>query len=273
MFYYASKILWFFATPSNLLIVLIVMGALLATTRRFRRAGASLALIVGLGTIVAGLSPISSYLMLPLENRFPAFRDDGRPVTGIILLGGSVEAEKSLSRHMLIANEAAERVLGTIALAHLYPRARILISSGSGSLLQNAPAEAPVIADYFKAIGIDPARVMIEDRSRTTFENAVFSRALADPKPGERWLLVTSAWHMPRSVGVFRKAGFDVTAYPVDYRTGSTLWDQEIFASMSEGLRRLDVGAKEWTGLVAYHFAGLTSALLPAPQDSPTVSR
>jgi uncharacterized SAM-binding protein YcdF (DUF218 family) len=211
--------------------------------------------------------------MLPLENRFPAFRDDGRPVTGIILLGGSVEAEKSLSRGMLIANEAAERVLGTIALAHLYPQARILISSGSGSLLQNAAAEAPVIANYFKTIGIDPARVMIEDRSRTTFENAVFSRALANPKPGERWLLVTSAWHMPRSVGVFRKAGFDVTAYPVDYRTGSTWWDQEIFASMSEGLRRLDVGAKEWTGLVAYHFAGLTSALLPAPQDSPTVSR
>ena len=123
-----------------------------------------------------------------------------------------------------------------------------------------------MIANYFKTIGIDPARVMIEDRSRTTFENAVFSRALANPKPGERWLLVTSAWHMPRSVGVFRKAGFDVTAYPVDYRTGSTWWDQEIFASMSEGLRRLDVGAKEWTGLVAYHFAGLTSALLPAPQ-------
>ena len=143
-------------------------------------------------------------------------------MTGIILLGGSVEAEKSLSRGMLIANEAAERVLGTIALAHLYPQARILISSGSGSLLQKRPAEAPMIANYFKTIGIDPARVMIEDRSRTTFENAVFSRALANPKPGERWLLVTSAWHMPRSVGVFRKAGFDVTAYPVDYRTGGT---------------------------------------------------
>ena len=207
MFYYASKILWFFATPSNLLIILIVIGALLAMTRRFRRAGAALALIVGIGTLVVGLSPVSSYLMLPLENRFPAYRDDGRPVTGIILLGGSVEAEKSLSRGMLIANEAAERVLGTIALAHLYPQARILISSGSGSLLQNAAAEAPVIANYFKTIGIDPARVMIEDRSRTTFENAVFSRALANPKPGERWLLVTSAWHMPRSVGVFPQGG------------------------------------------------------------------
>ncbi len=265
MFYYASKILWFFATPSNLLILLIVLGSLLAFTRRFRRLGAGLALVVGLFTLAVGLSPLSSYLLLPLEDRFPAFKDDGRPVAGIILLGGSVEAAKSASRSTLIANEAAERVLGTIALAHLYPEARILISSGSGSLFQNAPAEAPIIAEYFKTIGIDPKRIAVEDRSRTTFENAVLSRALADPKPGERWLLVTSAWHMPRSVGVFRKAGFPVVAYPVDYRTGGTLWEQDVFAFASEGLRRLDVGTKEWVGLIAYYVAGQTSALMPAP--------
>ena len=157
-------------------------------------------------------------------------------------------------------------MLGTIALAHLYPQARILISSGSGSLLQNAPAEAPVIADYFKTIGIDPARVMIEDRSRTTFENAGLL-----PRPGGSRNPASGGFSSPppgtcraRSACFARRAS-TVTAYPVDYRTGGTLWDQEIFAFMSEGLRRLDVGAKEWVGLVAYHFAGQTSALLPAP--------
>jgi uncharacterized SAM-binding protein YcdF (DUF218 family) len=265
MFYYASKILWFFATPSNLLILIILLGSLLAFTRRFRRVGATLATIAALTALVAGLSPISSFLLLPLENRFPAFQDDGKPVTGIILLGGSVEAAKSVSRGALIANEAAERLLATIALAHRYPQARILISSGSGTLLRNEPAEAPIIAAYFNTIGIDAGRIAIEDQSRTTFENAVLSRLLADPKPGERWLLVTSAWHMPRSVGVFRKAGFPVVAYPVDYRTGGTLWDQDVFASASEGLRRIDVGMKEWVGLAAYYFAGQTDAILPRP--------
>ena len=265
MFYYASKILWFFATPSNLLILIILAGASLALTCRFRRLGLSCVLIAGVLTLALGLSPLSSYLLLPLENRFPAFQDDGRPVTGIVLLGGSVEALKSTSRDMLIANEAAERVLGTIELAHRYPTARILISSGSSPIFQSGPAEAPIIASYFGRIGIDPARIMVEDRSRTTFENAVLSRAIADPKPGERWLLVTSAWHMPRSVGVFRKAGFAVTPYPVDYRTAGTLGEQEIFATISEGLRRLDVGSKEWVGLIAYYFAGDTDALLPSP--------
>jgi uncharacterized SAM-binding protein YcdF (DUF218 family) len=265
MFYYASKVLWFFATPSNLLILLILAGAVLALTRRFRRTGTVCVLIFALAALAFGLLPLSSYLMLPLENRFPQFHDDGQPVAGIILLGGSVEAAKSASRSTLIANDAAERLLGTIALAHRYPGARILISSGSGALFQNGTAEAPIIAAYFKEIGIDLARVTIEDRSRTTFENAVYSRALADPKPGERWLLVTSAWHMPRSVGVFRKADFPVVPYPVDYRTSGTLWEQDIFSTVSEGLRRLDVGAKEWVGLIAYYLAGDTSALLPSP--------
>ena len=101
-----------------------------------------------------------------------------------------------------------ERVLDTIALAHRYPKARILISGGGGTVFGDGAAEAPIIADYFKSIGIDPARILVEDRSRTTSENAVYSRALAKPREGERWLLVTSAWHMPRAVGVFEKAGF-----------------------------------------------------------------
>ena len=263
MFYYASKVLWFFATPSNLLIFLILLGALLALTSRFRRVGMTCVLVFTLATLAFGLLPISSYLMLPLENHFPAFRDDGRPVDGIVLLGGSIEASESMSRDSLVANESAERLLDTIALAHRYPSARILITGGGGTVFGDGTAEAPIIAAYFKTIGIDPARVMIEDRSRTTYENAMYSRALVEPKRTERWLLVTSAWHMPRAVGVFRKAGFEVTPYPVDYRTRGTIEEQKVFAFVSDGLRRLDVATKEWAGLIAYRLAGHTGALLP----------
>ncbi|WP_230533805.1 YdcF family protein [Microvirga roseola] len=268
MFYYASKIAWFFTTPSNLLISLILLGLVLALFKRLRKLGIALSLVVTLATIALGLLPIASYVLLPLEQRFPPYQDDGRPVTGIVLLGGSVEAADSVARSRIVANESAERVLETIQLAHRYPQARILISGGGGTVLGDGTAEAPVIADYLKSIAVDPARILVEERSRTTFENAVYAREMAAPKEGERWLLVTSAWHMPRAVGVFRKAGFPVVPYPVDYRTGASFADQGLFAFVSEGLRRLDVGTKEWAGLIGYYMTDRTSEPFPAPQPS-----
>ncbi|PVE23840.1 YdcF family protein [Microvirga sp. KLBC 81] len=268
MFYYVSKIAWFFATPSNLLLSLILSGFVLALFRRLRAFGIRLAFVMTLVTIGLGLLPIATYLMAPLEERFPPFKDDGKPVDGIVLLGGSVEASDSISRGRLVANESAERVLDTIALAHRYPQARILISGGGGTVFGDGAAEAPIIADYFKSIGIDPARIIVEDRSRTTSENAAYSRDLVKPREGERWLLVTSAWHMPRAIGVFEKVGFPVTAYPVDFRTGGASNNYRPFAFVSDGLRRLDVGTKEWTGLIGYYLTGRTNELFPAPQPS-----
>jgi uncharacterized SAM-binding protein YcdF (DUF218 family) len=265
MFYTLSKIAWFFATPSNLLISLILLGLLLALFRRFRRIGIGFALTATLATFALGLLPIASAIMVPLEERFPSFQDNGTPIDGIILLGGSVEAADSAARGRIVANESAERVLDTIQLAHRYPAAKLLIVGGGGGVFSNGTAEAPIIASYLKTLGIDPARITVEDQSRTTYENATYARELAKPQEGERWLLVTSAWHMPRAVGVFEKAGFPVIPYPVDFRTTGSFTDSRPFAFVSEGLRRLDVGTKEWAGLIAYYISGRTPALFPGP--------
>jgi uncharacterized SAM-binding protein YcdF (DUF218 family) len=267
MFFYASKVFWFFATPSNLLATLVLAGLALALLPRTRRLGWTIAGGFTLALLVAGLSPLSSLLILPLEERFPPFRDDGGAVHGIVLLGGAVEADDSEALGQVSVNEAADRVLATIRLARRYPEARIVISGGSGSLLGRGAAEAPLTARYFEEIGIEPSRILAEDRSRTTAENAAVARALVAPKPGERWLLVTSAWHMPRSVGVFRQAGFPVTAYPVDRRTAGRGHVLRPFAFVSEGLRRLDVAAKEWAGLVGYRLSGRTPEIFPGPCD------
>ncbi|WP_414473968.1 YdcF family protein [Microvirga sp. M2] len=269
MFYYVSKIAWFFATPSNLLLSLILLSLLVALVRRLRGFGLGLAIVATVATIALGLLPVGTFLMAPLEERFPQFQDDGKPVDGIILLGGAIDASDSVARGQIAANEAAERILDTIQLAHRYPQASILISGGGGTVFGDGVDEAPVVADYFKSIGIDPTRFIIEDRSRTTAENALYSRALVQPKQGERWLLVTSAWHMPRAVGVFDKVGFPVTAYPVDFRTGGGANNLYIFASISDGLRRLDVVTKEWAGLVGYYLTGRMNVLFPAPHPSP----
>jgi uncharacterized SAM-binding protein YcdF (DUF218 family) len=268
VFYYLSKVAWFFATPSNLIASLILAGLALALLPGWKRAGLRLAIGATLGLFALGLSPLSSLLMLPLEERFPVFEDDGRPVDGIVLLGGAVEADDTASLGLISVNEAGDRVLAALRLAARYPEARIAISGGGGTVWGEGAAEAPLTARFFEEIGIDPRRITVEGRSRTTAENAGFTHALVEPKPGERWLLVTSAWHMPRAIGVFRHAGFAVTAYPVDSRTGGRANVLRPFAFISEGLRRLDVGAKEWAGLVGYRLTGRTGELFPSPEPS-----
>jgi uncharacterized SAM-binding protein YcdF (DUF218 family) len=267
VFYYISKIAWFIATPSNLLFGFILLGTVLAVFTPLKKAGMWVTLIFTAVTLVLGVSPIADYTILPLEERFPAFANDDRPIDGIILLGGSVQAGESASRGSIVGNEALERVLETARLAHRYPRARILISGGGGNVLGKGAAEAPIISDFLKSIGINASRILMEVHSRTTSENAEFSHELVKPQEGERWLLVTSAWHMPRAMAVFEKAGFPVIAYPVDFRTGKGIKSLHPHSSVSEGLRRLDVSMKEWIGIVGYYVTGRTDELLPSPHD------
>jgi uncharacterized SAM-binding protein YcdF (DUF218 family) len=266
MFFPLSKILGFFALPSNLLVTLGVLGALMLATR-FSRAGRRLLVLSVLLIAIVGLSPLGNLLILPLEQRFPPWNEVRGAPDGIVVLGGAIGPELSLVRNEVSLNESAERVTVVAALARRYPQARIVYSGGNGGLIIRDGNEAEFALKLFQSFGIDPARIVAEDRSRNTEENAVFSKQLANPKPGERWLLVTSAYHMPRSIGVFRRAGFDVEAYPVDFRTRGWVDAMVPFAAVSEGIGRTDTAVREWVGLAAYWISGRSSALYPGPKE------
>lgn len=263
-FFTLSKMLWTLAVPSNLFLVLSTIGVAMLLVGVWRPAILALALGVG-GQVVAGFSPLANYLVSPLEERFPPFVADGRPVDGIILLGGSEVPEIALTRGVPAVNDAGERVIVFSALSRAYPEAQLVFSGGSGNLGEGGPMEARAIREAFKDVGIDPNRVVYEGRSRNTAENAAFVRAMIEPKPGARWLLVTSAFHMPRAVGAFRKVGFPVIASPVDYRTIGPDGLGAPFLRAAEGLDLTDLAAKEWVGLTAYYLTGRTNALFPAP--------
>jgi len=264
MFFPLSKILGFFAIPSNLIMSIGVLGLLLLPTR-FARTGRALAFASLIVLAVLGLSPLGNALIIPLEERFPAWgAADGAP-DGIIVLGGAISPDVSAARDEVALNEAAERLTVAAELARRYPEARILLSGGSGALIYEESAEAPFAMRLLQGLGIVRARILLEDRSRNTVENAIFSKALAQPKPGERWLLVTSAHHLPRAMGVFRKVGFPVEAYPVDWRTRGVKDVLRPFATVGDGLRRSDTAMREWVGLAVYWFTGRSSELFPAP--------
>ena len=264
MFFPLSKILGFFAIPSNLVISIGLLGLLLLPTR-FARAGRVLAFASLIVLAILGLSPVGNALMIPLEDRFPRWDATRGAPDGIIVLGGAISPDVSAARDDVALNEAAERLTVAAELARRYPAARIVFSGGSGALIYDEGTEAPFALRLLEDLGIPHARILLENRSRNTVENAIFSKALIQPKPGERWLLVTSAHHLPRAIGVFRKMGFSVEAYPVDWRTRGAADALRPFATLGDGLRRSDTAVREWVGLAVYWLTGRSSALFPGP--------
>lgn len=264
MFFVLAKVLGFFALPSNVFISFGVIGILLMATR-FARAGRRLAVTALILFAIAGLSPLGNAIILPLEERFPPWDAARGAPAGIISLGGALDTVVSPARGEVALNEAAERMTAIAELARRYPDARIVFTGGSGRIVYDGVSEAELAARLFASFGIAKERITLEDRSRDTTENAAFTKELVKPKPGERWLLVTSAHHMPRSVGVFRAAGFPVEAFPVDYRTRGAVDLLRPFSNVGDGLRRTDTAMREWAGLAVYRLSGRTAELFPAP--------
>jgi uncharacterized SAM-binding protein YcdF (DUF218 family) len=235
MIYYLSKVLWLIAAPTNALILISATAALWAALGRSTCA-AWLAAAAACGLVIAAFTPIGLALTMPLAHRFSFLPPNSQaPPDGIIVLGGSsyagIDAVPALSRE--------------------YPEARIIFSGYSATALER-----------FARFGGDPARVYVESRPRTTAEDALYSAALLRPKPGERWLLVTLALHMPRAVGCFRTAGFHVQPYPIGL---VGFGDFAPYATGTTALAYLDLAVKEWIGLVAYRLMGRTDTLFPGP--------
>ena len=243
MIYYLSKVFWLIAAPTNALVLISAIVAFWAVVRRPNRVAWSAA-AVACGLVIGTFTPIGLALTVPLERRFASSPPNPQaPLDGIILLGGGgvdgIDAVSTLSRD--------------------YPKARLIFSG-----FEPTDTSAEYLLYMFSRLGGDRARVVMESRPRTTSEDALYTAALLKPKPGERWLLVTSALHMPRAVGCFRVAGFQVEPYPVEFATNQPRRFTE-FAPGSEALHHLDAAAKEWIGLIAYRFLGKTDALFPGP--------
>ena len=260
MTFIASKLFWFIAQPLGLILTFETLALLLVLAGR-RKAGVGLFSALTLLMLAAFLLPVGHWITRPLEARFAEITVPPEKVDGIIVLGGSMGLALTEAFGQPALNGAAERLTEFVALARRYPQAKLVFTGGSAQIFPGRIREADVARQVFEQVGFDTGRVLFERNSRNTYENAVFSRDIVHPQPGERWLLVTSAMHMPRAVGIFRQAGWPVIAYPVDYRTMPAASVNDV----TDNLDMITASLREWIGLVAYRLLGRTDALFPAP--------
>eukprot|EP01037_Dinobryon_pediforme_P013321 gene13321-13435_t len=248
-------------SPGAWLTTSAVLGAVLLAIG-FTRLGSAFAIAGALGFLTIALLPIDQWSLAPLENRFTAAPDDAT-FEGIVVLGGALETALTQDRQIPSMNAASERLIEFVILARRHPETRLLFTGGPMPNRPNGPPEADGARQLFAALGLDTTRVTFESQSRTTHENAAYSHKLVQPDPSRTWLLVTSASHMPRAIGAFRAAGWNVIAYPVGYKTFK---DQSLRASrgFGERLALLDIAAHEWLGLIFYRLTGRGSELFPA---------
>lgn len=260
-----SKLIEMAMQPGTVIVALCMLGTGILIWRRQSPWGWRF-LFIGVGALAAvSILPIGTWLLRPLEDRFPPPERLPPHVDGIIELGGAIELDLSEDRGMPLFNWHAGRLTGFVALAHRYPEARLLFTGGNGAPFPDKATEADVARTFFASQGIDPRRFLFESASRNTRENAVYSRQLVDPKPGQVWLLVTSAGDMPRAVGCFRAVGWKVVPVPFDYHTPAHA--SGLFPGPAEGMKQTKWALHEWLGMIYYRMRGWTTSLFPGPEN------
>lgn len=262
-----SKIAGTLLAPGTLFLLALCAAVVLLRTRWARAGRRLIALLAVLGLIIA-VVPIGRWMIVVLENRFPAPSTLPSTVTGIVVLGGSVDQFIAAARGQIALTGSAERLVAAARLAHDYPDARLVFTGGSADPLRQDLKEASTARQVFVQLGLgdamDAGRVLFENQSRNTHENAVRTFELVDPAPGDTWLLVSSAAHMPRAVGAFRRAGWHLASFPVDYKTTGRYELTPRF-NFTGGLGALRAALHEWAGLIAYYLTDRSDALFPGP--------
>jgi uncharacterized SAM-binding protein YcdF (DUF218 family) len=262
VFWISSKLIWEIFSPDRFLLLLLFLGVALLWTKH-KNAGrwllANLSIILFLVTFL----PVSNILLLPLENRFQVPLELPEQVDGIIVLGGSEDTRLTMARGQPVLYDSAERLTMFVSLAKRYPNAQLVFAGGSGQITGQEYKESFTARMLFYQLGLNVERVVFESSSRHTAESSTLSYQIVRPKLRERWILIGSAFRMPRAFGAYKNVGWNIIPYPVDFKTSGKL-DFDIDSFSFSGLERVSLGIREWLGLLAYWLSGKTEDLFPS---------
>jgi uncharacterized SAM-binding protein YcdF (DUF218 family) len=259
MFFSLSKILWPLVEPLNLLFILFMAASLLVIFKQ-TRAGITLLLLASFLFAVIGILPLGYNAVVLLENRYHTPAEMPQNIAGIIVLGGTFDTGLSSARGRPMLNDNAERVLDALMLAKRYPSAMVIFSGGEGKLLPQGHPESQMVRDFISGQDLALLNAVYEEESRSTYENALYTKELVIPQKQEHWILITSAYHMPRAMAVFRSMGWEnVTPWVTDYRTaGSPYWLPRSF-NVSKNIYMTELALHEYLGFLSYTLAGKIS--------------
>jgi uncharacterized SAM-binding protein YcdF (DUF218 family) len=260
--FYLSKIFWLAAQPLSLAFIAIVLGCI-AGFSGWRRLGGGFATLAGLILFVTLYTSAGAVALQTLEDRFSRPRTEPDNLGCMIVLGGAFETEVTTRRGGIELNQAGDRFVEALRLLRAHPQSRVLVSGGDGSLSGAYEGDAAASARFFSIFGIAPERLVGEATSRTTYENVVNTKDILVREKLQGCLLITSAFHMPRAVGLFRKAGIDMTPWPTDYRTAGNVRLMPDFSQPTANAQLTATALREWIGLLGYFLSGRTSALYP----------
>ncbi len=256
-----SDLTWLLLQPSNIVFILILLSLILLLLGAIRL-GRNLLLFTAICTALPALLPIADVIAQPLENRLQAPTPLPNQVEGILVLGGSVNWEVSQSRQMLTVNEGAERMMAAAALAERYPNAKLVFTGLFREIIPNEFNANSSNNSFFSGPEYTNRQISYLGNARSTYEEALVAVQSLNPQAGERWLLVTSAYHMPRAYLSFKAQGWTVIPYPVDYRHTGKIAIKPSLRVMSQ-LNDLDDFVREWGALIMYRQLGRTESFLP----------
>ncbi|MGI9399744.1 MAG: YdcF family protein [Rhizobiaceae bacterium] len=255
-----SKLFWFFARPLNLLFILALFCAV-AARLGYRRFARGLLVLIAITFVLIGFTQLPDWAVLKLETAIAMGELPEKP-EGIIVLGGGLTANAAAREADYAMGEASDRLIKGLELKQLFPDARFIYSGGAASFNPDAEPETTAAAQIISGLYGDGFDFELETKSLNTWQNAAYVAEMIDDTNSGEFLLVTSAFHMPRALGCFRKAGVNVVPIPADYRADKLVFPY-LTGSTAEQFLKMSIVIKELIGLVVYRLTDRIDEFLP----------
>ena len=259
MTFLLSKILWILFAPFNLILLLIILASIFSFLN-FILFSRIFYLTAILFFLISGVIPSGAFLMYQLERDYYNQVSLPGTIDGILILSGATKPYLTKVHNQISINSNGERLIESAVLIKKYPKAKVIFSGGSGTILDYEFTHSEAAKIFYQNLEIDSNRINFENKSRNTYENILFSKNIANPKVDENWVLVTSAFHLKRAINISEKISWNLIPYPTDFKQPKKFnWKFEY--NLLDNLVRFRQGSHEWLGIIVYYLMGKTSKI------------